>query len=107
MDVIWYGFRLAIGLFLGFVAIFLLVRWLRFRWYLTAWADANKMPMDVRKAILHKAVKKYRTERPKMSAEERQKAATILLGALGTDTPMDAETQDELVAEAFKMLSDK
>jgi hypothetical protein len=30
-----------------------------------------------------------------MSAEERKKASVLMLSAIGTDTPMDAETQDE------------
>ena len=36
-----YGFKLAIGLFLDFVVIFVLVRWLRFRWYshASAWSE--------------------------------------------------------------------
>jgi hypothetical protein len=107
MDAIWYGFRLAIGLFSGFVAVFLFARWLRFRWYLTVWADANQMPLDVRKAILYRALRKYRRDRSRMSQEERQRAAEVLLGAFGSDSPIDDETRTELLNEAVRMISDK
>jgi len=103
MDAIWYGFKLAIGLVLGFATIFVLVRWLRFRWYLTVWANATQMPMDVRKAILHRAVKKYRRKRPTMSPEERQRATEVLLAAFGTDVPLDDETRTELLNAAVMM----
>jgi hypothetical protein len=107
MDAIWNGIGFAIGLVVGLAAIFFIYRWLRFRWYLTAWADKEKMPFDVRQRILRSAVAGFRKRRPTMSPEERQKAAVQMLSLFGTDTPMDAETQNELVAESMKMLSDK
>lgn len=81
------------------------VRWLRIRWYLTSWANRNKMPFDVRQSILRSAVASYRKQRPTMLPDERKKAAVQMLSVFGTDTPMDAETQNELVAEAFEMLA--
>jgi len=106
MDAIWNGIGFAIGLVVGLAAIFFIGRWLRFRWYLTRWADRDQMPFDVRQRILRTAVAGFRKRRAIMSPEERQKAAVQMLSIFGTDTPMDAETQNELVAESMNMLSE-
>jgi hypothetical protein len=45
--------------------------------------------------MLRTAIAGFRKQRPTMSAEERKKASVLMLSAIGTDTPMDAETQDE------------
>jgi hypothetical protein len=103
MDAIWNGIGFAVGLVVGLAAIFFLVRWLRFRWYLTPWADGEKMPFDIRQRMLRTAIAGFRKKRPTMSAEKRREAAVLMLSASGTDTPIEAEIQDELIAEAFKM----
>jgi hypothetical protein len=107
MTAIWNGIGFAIGLVIGLLAIFYIARWLRYRWYLTPWADPEKMPFDVRQKILRGGVAGFRRRRPRMSPEERKEAAVRLLSIFGTDTPMDSETQNELVSEAMQMLSHK
>jgi hypothetical protein len=103
MDAIWSGIEFAVGLVIGLTAIFFFIRWLRFRWYLMPWADSEKIPFDARQRMLRSAIAGFRKKRPTMSPEEREKAAGLMLSFIGTDTPIEAEIQDELIAEAFKM----
>jgi hypothetical protein len=94
--------QLAIGLFLGFAAIFRVLGWLRFRWYLTKWPDeAAKMPIDVRCAILRSLVKKFQRLRPTMTDDQKSQAAVALMSWFGPDSPpFDTETLSALIVEA-------
>ena len=104
MDAIWNGIGFALGLMIGLVLIFSSVRWLRFHWYLTRWADKDKMPFAVRQQILRSAVADFRKRHPTMSPEQRSEAFGQMMSVFGTDTPMDEETENELVTAAMEML---
>jgi hypothetical protein len=52
--------------------------------------------------MLRTAIAGFRKQHPTMSSEEREKTAALMLSFIGTDTPIEAEMQDELIAEAFK-----
>jgi hypothetical protein len=104
MDVIWYGLKLAIGLFLGGVVIIMVIRWLRIQWYLSK-GPSEDVPDDIRKIIILKAVEDFRKMRPRLSPAERQKAASALLYAVAADKTLDPETQNELVIEAANLVA--
>jgi hypothetical protein len=104
MDAIWNGIGFALGLIIGLALAFFSARWLRFHWYLTRWADKDKMPFDVRQQILRSAVATFRKRRPNMSPKERNEAFGQMLSVFGTDTPMDEETENELFTGAMEML---
>lgn len=104
MDTIWFGLKLAIGLFLGGVLIIMMIRWLRIQWYLSK-GPGEDMPEDIRKIVILKAVEDFRKMRPRLSPSERQKAASALLIAVATDKTLDAETQNELVTEAANLVA--
>jgi hypothetical protein len=106
VDKIIDGMEFAVGLVVGLIAIFLVARWLRFRYYRASKLEGDQLPADIRIGYVKDALKSFQLARKGgMSHQQALDAHAALIGITKDESlPLDKATLEAVGGEAVAML---